>query len=318
MKPPLQWGSVRVAREPGYGFLRLDPVPEEGRLQRFYESKYYEIIRSGQRGQDLKRLMGGGPAARKERGWLEKTLYADVRSVLDRALPIRKGRRRKILDIGCGSGDFLAFMRKAGWSVCGLDLSPEAARAARRKGIEVMEQPLGELLGAGRLREGVCQAVTLFHVLEHLPRPVEFLHAARRLLCPGGILVVQVPNDFNRLQLAVTNGARTKPWWVVSPDHVNYFSFSSLRVLFRKMGLRTVAAQGDFPMELFLLLGAEFNYVGRPEVGWRCHQGRIRFDTTISQEVRRSLYGSLAQVGLGRNCLVFGQRVGRELPEGAR
>ena len=304
----MQWGPVRVAREPGYGFLRLHPVPDEKRLQRFYESKYYEIIRSGKRGQDLKRLMEGGPAARMERGWLEKTLYADVRSVLEGAIPARKGRRRRVMDIGCGTGDFLEFMRKTGWSVSGVDLSPAAARAARRKGIEVMSQPLEELLRSGRVRKGSYEAVTLFHVLEHLPKPVEFLRMARHLLSPGGVLVVQVPNDFNRFQLSVTNGSKAKPWWVVSPDHINYFSFSSLRALFRRIGLQTAREQGDFPMELFLLLGEEFNYVGRPEIGRRCHEGRIRFDTTVPEDLRRPLYESLARLGLGRNCLIFGRK----------
>lgn len=304
----LRWGSVCVAPEPRYGFLRLNPVPDEGKLRRFYESKYYEIIRSGKRGQDLKRLMEGGPAARMERAWLEKTLYADVQFFLEEAVPSRKGTRPRILDIGCGTGDFLQFMKGAGWSVSGLDLSPEAAHVARRKGIPVHEQPLEELLLRGKLREGSYRAVTLFHVLEHLPRPVEMLRAARRLLAPGGILVVQVPNDFNPFQLSVTNGSRAKPWWVVSPDHINYFSFSSLRTLFRKVGLQTVQAQGDFPMEIFLLLGREFNYVGRPEIGRRCHEGRIRFDTSVPGNVRRRLYGSLAELGLGRNCLVFGRK----------
>ena len=302
-----RWGSVCVAKDPRYGFFRLNPVPNERWLRGFYESKYYEIIRSGRRGQDLQRLLRGGAAARQERGWLQKTLYADVRSFLEESIP-RRGARRKILDIGCGTGDFLEFMRSGGWSVSGLDLSPEAARAARRKGIEVEEQPLEKLLRRRLIREGSYQAVTLFHVLEHLPRPAQMLRAARRLLAPGGILVVQVPNDFNPLQLSVVNGSRAKPWWVVSPDHINYFSFPSLRTLFQKIGLQPVRAQGDFPMELFLLLGREFDYVGRPEIGRRCHEGRIRFDTSIPEEVRRRLYGSLAEVGLGRNCLVFGRR----------
>ncbi len=302
-----RWGSVRVTKDPRYGFLRLKPVPDERWLRGFYESKYYEIIRSGTRGQDLQRLLRGGPAARRERIWFQRTLYADVRSVLEESIP-SNGSPRRILDIGCGTGDFLEFMRGYGWRACGLEISSEAVRVARRKGIEVSEQPLKQFLEHRRGRRGSYQAITLFHVLEHLPRPVEVLRMATHLLAPEGILMVQVPNDFNPLQLSVVNGSRRRPWWVVSPDHINYFSFSSLRKLFRKIGLQPLHAQGDFPMELFLLLGKEFNYVGRPEIGRRCHEGRIRFETLIPQDLRRRLYVSLAEMGMGRNCLLFGRK----------
>jgi hypothetical protein len=69
------------------------------------------------------------------------------------------------------------------------------------------------------------------------------------------------------------------------------------------MGFTVVYEQGDFPMELFLLMGD--NYAGNSAMGNACHQKRVELETSLSGELRRRLYHSLAQSGIGRNCLTF-------------
>ena len=51
---------------------------------------------------------------------------------------------------------------------------------------------------------------------------------AKELLSPGGIICIQVPNDFNQLQLLALKKVTKKEWWVAIPDHINYFDFQSL------------------------------------------------------------------------------------------
>ena len=87
--------------------------------------------------------------------------------------------------------------------------------------------------------------------------------------------------------------------------HINYFDFESLGGLLERKGLEVVHRQGDFPMELFLLMGE--NYVGDSEVGERCHEKRVRFETALPAELRRCMYEALAGVGVGRSCLVCGR-----------
>jgi len=298
---------TRVVEDRRYGYRRLDPIPQEPWLKEYYESQYYEILRNGKRGMDIHRLLKGGPNGDKERAWFRSTLYADVHSVLK---DYWKGeiRNRRLLDVGCGTGDFLLFMREKGWKVVGLELSSEARRMTRRRRLNVHALTVGEFLSQCPAEKGRFDVVSMFHVLEHLPDPVKILQGVKRLLSPLGVVVVQVPNDFNVLQKAAHRELRGKPWWVVTPDHINYFDFASLKDLFRRIGLRTFHAQGDFPMELFLLMGRDTNYVGNPAVGTQCHFKRIRLESSLPNDLRRTLYCSLAQLGIGRNCLIFGSR----------
>jgi SAM-dependent methyltransferase len=101
------------------------------------------------------------------------------------------GRRGRLLDVGSGNGEFLATMRDLGWEVVGLEPDYAAAAAARRDhGLDVI---LGTLEGA-TLDEASFDAVTLSHVIEHVPDPVQTIRECYRLLRRGGVLVVLTPN----------------------------------------------------------------------------------------------------------------------------
>ena len=95
-----------------------------------------------------------------------------------------------ILDVGCGRGDLLAQFQARGWRARGTQVSRTAAEAARLRGLDVV---VGELPDLG-LAPASFDAITLFHVLEHLPDPAAYLACARGLLAEGGLLVVEVPN----------------------------------------------------------------------------------------------------------------------------
>src|SRR5688572_23661846 len=103
------------------------------------------------------------------------------RLVRDLAAPQKPGAR--LLDVGCGNGEFLARMRDLGWCVAGQEPDPKAARVVRSLGIDVSEAPLGP----GSFNEPF-DAITLHHVIEHVHDPVETLGACRQLLAPGGTL----------------------------------------------------------------------------------------------------------------------------------
>lgn len=77
----------------------------------------------------------------------------------------RKGR---LLDVGCGSGEFLAQMRELGWDVFGVEPDPQAARVAREQfGLTVWPGALAE----ASFPDGFFDAVTLNHVIEHVADP---------------------------------------------------------------------------------------------------------------------------------------------------
>ncbi len=99
-----------------------------------------------------------------------------------------------VLDLGCGRGELLDLLREAGVPARGVEADSALAGAARRRGLAVRE---GDLLTV--LREqpaSSCGAVSAIHVMEHLPVPalLATLAEIRRVLAPGGLLVVESPN----------------------------------------------------------------------------------------------------------------------------
>ncbi|MGD0570333.1 MAG: class I SAM-dependent methyltransferase [Candidatus Sulfotelmatobacter sp.] len=296
---PTQSAGFRVIEDPTYGFRRLEPIPPEAEVSEFYESRYYDLLRKGNRAPEIARLMEGGDVAAKELEWLRGGLYTDILSVLEGTAP---GRR--LLEVGCGTGDFVAFSQEHGFSSVGTEPSFEAAQRATAQGLTVHNMTLEKFVSHSESVK--FDVVVMINVLEHVPDPVRTLQECKQVLAPGGILCVRVPNDFTEIQAAAKEKIGAAPWWIAVPDHINYFNFASLKQTLDRTGFDTVYAQGDFPMEMFLLMGE--NYIGNPEIGGRCHARRVQFDLGLPAKLRRKIYSALGKADVGRACLVFGKR----------
>ncbi|HMC91875.1 MAG TPA: class I SAM-dependent methyltransferase [Allosphingosinicella sp.] len=107
-----------------------------------------------------------------------------------RHLPAPHVGGNRLLDAGCGNGDFLAVAADLGFAAKGLDPDPAAVAVAQSRGFDVRR---GGLPGSGETM-GAFDHVLLSHVLEHLAEPVAALAEARSLLTPGGRLWLSLPN----------------------------------------------------------------------------------------------------------------------------
>lgn len=123
---------------------------------------------------------------------------------------------RDVLDIGCGSGEFLASLPDT-VARFGIEPSP-AAELARRRGVQIVGRQLEECAA-----DRFFDAVTLIDVIEHIAEPGPFLAQAYERLSPGGLLVVSTGDPGNRLW---RDWLRSRFWYVSFPEHV---SFPSLR-----------------------------------------------------------------------------------------
>ena len=139
---------------------------------------------------------------------------------------VRDGR---LLEIGCGSGAQLEGMARAGWDARGIDFDPQAAAAARARGLDIMVGDVREL----ELPEASFDAIVMAHVLEHVFDPIGFLAECGRLLKPGGRLVSITPN-------ADSLGHRIfrRAWRGLEPPrHIVVYTPDGLRVACARAGL---------------------------------------------------------------------------------
>jgi len=162
-----------------------------------------------------------------------------------RLLEARRGRGA-LLDAGCGDGLFLKVARDAGWSVEGIEFSPEGARrSSQRLGRPVA---VGDLTAVSGLR-GPFDVVTLWHVLEHLVSPTSLLDAARARLRAGGLLVAAVPNLDNLPMRAAYRVARGRPLPLYEEGarepHLSHFSTVTLREVLRRRGFESIEIRAD-------------------------------------------------------------------------
>jgi 2-polyprenyl-3-methyl-5-hydroxy-6-metoxy-1,4-benzoquinol methylase len=293
-----------VTKDPDHGYTRLDPIPEQGELSRFYQSAYYDLVRKGNRFPEMTTLLAGGAEAEAERSWQNKTLFADVAHLLATYAP-----SRRVLDVGAGFGNLMSQLKTHGFETVGIEPSESGTKDARGQGLAVHCGELKDFTGAGAATLGApFGAVTMMNVLEHVPDPFELIRQASSLLIERGVLCIRVPNDFSPLQKAANPLAERQRWWIAVPDHINYFDFGSLSELLAAAGFDTLYAQGDFPMELFILMGDD--YSASSEVGRSNHRKRRSFELAVPDELRRDIYRALATVGVGRNALVVARKRG--------
>jgi len=131
----------------------------------------------------------------------------DVRGALEQAAPAVSTQAAapdsRVLDLGCGRGEFLELLSRHGIQVVGIDSNRAMVSHCRDRGLDVREQDIFECLGA--LPPECLAAVTAFQVLEHLPFPLQLrlIDQCRRVLSPGGLLVLETPNPENIMAGAI-------------------------------------------------------------------------------------------------------------------
>ena len=156
------------------GLVFLDPRLTPQALDRYYRSDTFS-----------QEVRGG------ERPSREAIAYRDMRArrrwrFLQAALP----RHGRCIEIGCGAGNFLEILSDAGYDVVGVDPSTGYAAYARERGLEVTAGRFPDDLSGG----GPFDLAFMFHVLEHVPAPLEILRQIREQLDPGGLLLLEYPD----------------------------------------------------------------------------------------------------------------------------
>ncbi len=214
------------------GLIYLNPRPDPVEILRYYPDRYEAY--QPQSAMEKPRH-GWRPAGPRQAQFQFVTLHAP--------------QPARLLDVGCGTGDFLDYARRNGWQVAGTELNPQIAELAHSTyGLVVYSGALEE----APLGEAQFDVVTLWDVLEHLPDPCASLRRCQSLLRPGGLLVFSIPNldSFDRFLFGTA--------WIGwdAPRHFNLFDRNTLRYLLDRSGFHLVdrrcitGAKGAFFLSL--------------------------------------------------------------------
>jgi 2-polyprenyl-3-methyl-5-hydroxy-6-metoxy-1,4-benzoquinol methylase len=208
-----------------YGFLETIPQPKEANLSEYYKTEDY-ISHT-----DSKRNV------------LEK-VYHVVRNIsLKRKLKLinsfsvtnlehNNSEEKNLLDVGCGTGDFLSVAQNNNWQVSGIEPNQEARDIANRKTSNAVYKT-EQLLA---FKKDSFDVITLWHVLEHLPNLEEQVSIFKSLLKENGTLIIAVPNYKSY------DAKHYKNFWAALdvPRHLWHFNQDSISKLFAKVNMKVV------------------------------------------------------------------------------
>ena len=238
------WGSFSLVQCVECGLVYTNPRPSVHSIGQYYPDWYYSYRKSSTGlASDLKWLITqviaeeywgydvtsgdkSGILGRIPR-WMWRGLAWWYRHKLCRLPPYHPSG--KVLDVGCGNGSYLDHLRRLGWEVRGVEIAQRAVETARQQfGIDVFCGALEE----AHFPNEHFDAVTLWHVLEHLHSPLESLREIRRILLRGGHLLLTVPN------IASAQASLFGDKWIHLdlPRHLYFFTPATMRAMLDKAG----------------------------------------------------------------------------------
>jgi 2-polyprenyl-3-methyl-5-hydroxy-6-metoxy-1,4-benzoquinol methylase len=227
------------------GMIYLNPRPAEKESGQFYEHADYLPFAS---------LAGNRSLTARLYGFLRRVNLRWKRRVINDFWQRTKDKKREannnlpvalchLLDVGCGTGEFLVEMKNAGWQVEGLERNERVAAWAREQHrIPVSAGHIEQLAVSTQQYD----LITMWHVLEHLYDPGQALEILAKRLRDDGWLLIAVPN------IAGLDARVYKLNWVAldAPRHVNHFSLETLSRLGSKHGL-TLRWWRQLPLDAF-------------------------------------------------------------------
>lgn len=211
-------------------FAFTQDVPAQEEIGRYYQFENYVSHTDTKKGL-VNRLYH----------WVRNYTLKGKQRIIQKATGLKNGH---ILDIGCGTGAFLNRMQQNGWQVTGLE-PDKTARDVAMQQYQVAARLPEELF---QLPVNSFDAITMWHVLEHVHQLKEYIQQIHRLLKPGGTLVIAVPNY-------TAHDARVyKEFWAAwdVPRHLYHFSPNAMEHLLQ---------QGKFGVQRMLPMWFDSVYV---------------------------------------------------------
>ncbi len=279
-----------------YGFFEVEDKPSAEELNSYYREKYYQNAEGSY-----------------EHSYSENELRYFHNKIEEKLLVasrfIQLDSESKVVDIGCGEGWVLDYLRTRNIDVVGLDFSSYGCAKFNPKCLESFVEgdiyvSIDRLKATGKRFD----LVWLDNVLEHVIDPLDLMRKCNSIMSEKGLLMVEVPNDFSVIQnYLLETGSIDKAYWVAFPDHLSYFNKEGLENLGAEAGLQAVFSMGDFPID-FNLINPNTNYYLDKSKGKSCYRAKVEFENlihSVSVDKAINFYKSLIDLGIGRCLTTF-------------
>lgn len=275
------------------GYLEAHPRPSPRELEEYYNEKYFSD---------------------ESENCTYQNSYTDEELAHKRldALELHAlfpERRSTFLDVGCGEGFFLGTLAEKGWDVHGMDFTHDGVKAFFPNLVDrVQKGDLFSLLQSEAESGRKYDAVSCNNVLEHVLEPSAMLGNLVKLVTPGGLLRLSVPNDDSYYnEDIVGRGLASPEFFKAYPDHLNYFNFDTLEGIVKKSGLEVVHRLGSFPISFFLF-NPDSNYRRDRSLGKNCHWARVVIDLLVARqgiEKWIAFRKGCGEAGLGNDVILY-------------
>ncbi|MGA2179637.1 MAG: glycosyltransferase [Verrucomicrobiota bacterium] len=216
--------DYRVVQCDDCGLVFLNPQPSDAELARIYSADYF---------------LGSNTATSSQA--VREIKQATARLYLSEISRYCGSDSGRVLEVGCGDGDFLVIAQAAGWCVTGVEYSATACEKARQR-LKNGEIFCGELQSA-RLEAEQFDLCVISDVIEHVRSPMDFLKEIHRVLKPGGALFIATPS----LGSWSARLMRQK-WMEFKAEHLTYFDPQTLQTALFKSNFRDVIVEPGWKM----------------------------------------------------------------------
>ncbi len=280
-----------------YGFYELKNKPSNIDLEKYYKNTYYQQAKGTY---EIN-------YTQEELTYIKNKLEQKYKVIKEILINTKDGL--EFLDIGCGEGWSLNFFKGKNWKITGIDFSIHGCNRFNPQVIEnLIEGDLYVNIDKLIEKRKKFDCIYLLNVLEHVLDPLILLNKCYELLSHNGVILVEVPNDFSRLQqYLINNNMIDKPFWVCVPDHISYFNMEGLINICNESRFSIKKVMSDFPID-FNLFNNNTNYVIDKSKGKSCYKAKVNIENflhSISDSKVNKVYEALAQLGLGRNIMAF-------------